>query len=428
MNGSVVPAAALSHDGAPGLVDQDRSGRSQGVAAEINFTRSNGRPLPAQSGHRWSGSVTVPEGGAYEFNLQMLGGSGAMQLDGHEGARIAIPPQHGDVLQAGQDNVLPTPDGLDNLRRRIQLTAGTHALVVTAIGDDSGQPLQVRLNWASPQQKRADYQAAIAAAKSAGTVVVFAWSRNEPVMALPGDQDRLIAEVAAANPNTIVVLNTGDPVVMPWLGKVRAVLQMWYTGDEGGWAAANLLLGRANPAGRLPFTWPRRLQDTVAHDASHPERSSGGVDGVTRYSEGLLVGYRWFDRERLEPLFAFGFGLSYTRFEYQSLSVRPAADGGLDVSFTLRNIGPVRGDEVPQVYLTAPDPVPHDAQFADRSLVAFERIALEPRQSKRVLLHLPLRRLQYWSDGDHRWQLAVGRRSIQVGSSSRDIRLTAPAG
>jgi beta-glucosidase len=428
MNGSVVPAAALSHDGAPGLVDQDRSGRSQGVTAEINFTRSNGRPLPAQSGHRWSGSVTVPEGGAYEFNLQMLGGSGAMQLDGHEGARIAIPPQHGDVLQAGQDNVLPTPDGLDNLRRRIQLTAGTHALVVTAIGDDSGQPLQVRLNWASPQQKRADYQAAIAAAKSAGTVVVFAWSRNEPVMALPGDQDQLIADVAAANPNTIVVLNTGDPVVMPWLGKVRAVLQMWYTGDEGGWAAANLLLGRANPAGRLPFTWPRRLQDTVAHDASHPERSSGGVDGVTRYSEGLLIGYRWFDRERLEPLFAFGFGLSYTRFEYQSLSVRPAADGGLDVSFTLRNIGPVRGDEVPQVYLTAPDPVPYDAQFADRSLVAFERIALEPRQSKRVLLHLPLRRLQYWSDGDHRWQLAVGRRSIQVGSSSRDIRLTAPAG
>ena len=92
----------------------------------------------------------------------------------------------------------------------------------------------MRLNWVTPQQKRADYQAAVAAAKSAGTVVVFAWSRNEPVMALPGDQDRLIGDVAAVNPNTIVVLNTGDPVAMPWLGKVRAVLQMWYTGDEGG--------------------------------------------------------------------------------------------------------------------------------------------------------------------------------------------------
>jgi len=428
MNGTVVPASALSHDGAPGLVDRDRSGQSRGLAAEINFTRANGRPMAARSEHRWSGSVTVPEGGSYEFNLQMLGGSGTMQLDGQERARIAIPPQHGDVLQAGQDNVLPTPDGLDNLRRRIQLTAGTHALLVTAIGDDSGQPLQVRLNWATPQQQRADYQAAIAAAKGAGTVVVFAWSRNEPVMALPGDQDRLIADVAAANPNTIVVLNTGDPVAMPWLGKVRAVLQMWYTGDEGGWAAADLLLGRANPAGRLPFTWPKRLQDRLAHDALHPERSSGGVDGRTSYSEGLLVGYRWFDREGLEPLFAFGFGLSYTRFKYQSLAVGPAADGGLDVSFTLSNVGPVRGDEVPQVYLTAPDPAPHHAQFADRSLVAFARVALDPRQSKRVLLHLPPHRLQYWSEPDHRWQRAAGRRSIQVGSSSRDIRLMAPTG
>jgi beta-glucosidase len=428
MNGTLVPSAVLSHGGQPGLLDQDRSGHGQGVAAEINFTRASGRPLAAGSEHRWSGSVTVPDGGSYEFNLQMLGGSGELQLDGRERARIAIPPQHGDVLQAAHDNVLPTPDGLDNLRRRIQLTPGSHALVVSAIGDDSGQPLQVRLNWATPQQKRADYQAAIAAAKSAGTVVVFAWSRNEPVMALPGDQDRLIADVAAANPNTVVVLNTGDPVAMPWLGKVRAVLQMWYTGDEGGWAAADLLLGRANPAGRLPFTWPRRLQDTVAHDASHPERSSGGVDGVTRYSEGLLVGYRWFDRQGIAPLFAFGFGLSYTRFEYQSLAVSPAADGGVDVSFTLTNSGLVRGDEVPQVYLTAPDPVPHGAQFAERSLVAFARIALDPRQSKRVLLHLPPRRLQYWSEANHRWQLAAGARSIQVGSSSRDIRLTAPAG
>jgi beta-glucosidase len=428
MNGLLIPAAALSHNGEPGLVDLDRSGRSQAVAAQIDFTLASGHALAARSEHRWSGNVTVPEGGMYELNLQMLGGSGAMQLDGHERARIAIPPQHGDVLQAGLDNVLPTPDGLDNLRRRIRLTAGRHALVVTAIGDDSGQPLQVRLNWVTPQKKRADYQAAIAAAKSARMVVVFAWSRNEPVMALPGDQDRLIADVAAVNPNTIVVLNTGDPVVMPWLSRVRAVLQMWYTGDEGGRAAADLLLGRANPAGRLPFTWPRRLEDSVAHDALHPERASGGVDGTTRYSEGLLVGYRWFDRERLEPLFPFGFGLSYTRFEYQSLAVRPAADGGVDVSFTLRNSGRVRGDEVPQVYLTAPEPVSQRAQFADRSLVAFTRVALDAQQSKRVRLHLPLHSLEYWFEPEHRWQLATGRRSIQVGSSSRDIRLKAPAG
>ena len=428
MTGQVIPAAALSHDGLPGLIDEDSNSHRQTLDADIDFTLANGRALPARAAHRWSGSVTVPAAGVYEFNLQMLGGSGAIRLDDQPLGRIAIPPQHGDVLQAGHDNVLPTPDGLDNLRRRIELTGGRHRLVVTASGDDSGKPLQVRLNWATPDQKRADYAAAIAAAKNARAVVVFAWSRNEPVMALPGNQNRLIAEVAAANPNTIVVLNSGDPIAMPWLGKVKAVLQMWYTGDEGGWAAANLLIGRTSPAGRLPFTWPRRLQDTVAHDALHPERSSAGVAGRTVYSEGLLVGYRWFDRQDIEPLFPFGYGLSYTQFAYRSLAVRPAADGGLDVAFTLKNTGSVRGDEVPQVYLSAPDPAPPGAQFAQRSLVAFDRVSLGAGQSRRVVLHVALRRLQYWSEADHRWQRAAGARSIQVGGSSRDIRLTAAAG
>jgi beta-glucosidase len=264
-------------------------------------------------------------------------------------------------------------------------------------------------------------------------------------MALAGDQDQLIADIAAANPNTIVVLNTGDPVAMPWLAQVRAVLQMWYTGDEGGWAAANLLLGRVTPAGRLPFSWPRRLEDTLAHDRAHPERSSAGVDGKTSYSEGLFVGYRWFDHQRVEPLYPFGYGLSYTRFEYRSLQLTPTAHGGLDVAFTISNAGPVRGDEVPQVYLTAPDRAPLDgapsdaapsdaaavngaddgAQFALRSLVAFDRITLAAGQSRRVVLHVPLRRLQYWSEAAHGWRLAEGARAIEVGASSRDIRLTA---
>jgi beta-glucosidase len=428
MTGQLIPAGAFSHDGKPGLLDEDLGAGRQRLDATINFTLENQQALPARSAHRWSGSMTVPVGGVYEINLQMLGGSGAMVLDDQLLGRIAIPPQHGDVLQAGHDNVLPTADGLDNLRRRIELSAGSHRLLVTASGDDSGKPLQVRLNWVTPQQKRADYSAAVAAARAARAVVVFAWSRNEPVLALPGNQDQLIADVAAANPNTIVVLNTGDPVAMPWLGKVRAVLQMWYTGDEGGWAAANLLLGHANPAGRLPFTWPRRLQDTVAHDRLHPERSSGGVAGKTDYSEGLMVGYRWFDQQGIEPLFPFGYGLSYTQFAYRSLAVGRAADGGLTLTFTLTNTGPVRGDEVPQAYLSAPDPAPPGAQFAPRSLVAFDRITLDAGQSRRVVLQVPLRRLEYWSEAEHRWRLAAGARSIELGSSSRDIRLTAPAG
>jgi beta-glucosidase len=428
MTGQVIPAGAFSHDGRPGLTDEDLGTGRQAVDPAINFTLENQRALPARSVHRWSGSITVPVSGVYEINLQMLGGSGAMVFDDQPLGRIAIPPQHGDVLQAGHDNVLPTPDGLDNLRRRIELSAGRHRLLVTASGDDSGKPLQVRLNWVTPEQKRADYAAAIAAARSARAVVVFAWSRNEPVLALPGNQNQLIADVAAANSNTIVVLNTGDPVAMPWLGQVRAVLQMWYTGDEGGWAASNLLLGHANPAGRLPFTWPRRLQDTVAHDPMHPERSSGGVDGRTEYSEGLMVGYRWFDQQGIEPLFPFGYGLSYTQFAYRSLAVSRAADGGLRIAFTLTNTGPTRGDEVPQAYLSAPDIAAQGARFARRSLVAFDRVPLAAGQSRRVVLRVPLRRLEYWSEAEHRWRLAAGARLIELGSSSRDIRLTAPAG
>jgi beta-glucosidase len=155
----------------------------------------------------------------------------------------------------------------------------------------------------TPDQRNADHKAAVAAARAAKTVVVFAWSRGRPDFALPGDQNQLIAEIAAANPNTVVVLNISQPVALPWLTKVKAVLQMWWPGDEGGWATANLLLGKTSPAGRLPFTWGKRLEDYAATDRAHPERSSSGVNGTTTFSEGVHVGYRWFDKQKIEPVF-----------------------------------------------------------------------------------------------------------------------------
>jgi hypothetical protein len=175
--------------------------------------------------------------------------------------------------------------------------------------------------------------------------------------------------LTATNPNTIVVLNLSQPVALPWLDRVKAVLLMWYPGDEGGPATASLLLGRVRPAGRLPLTWPRRLEDGLANDPMHPERSSAGVDGRSTFSEGIFIGYRCFDRQGLEPLYPFGYGLSYTSFEYRDLALAAAADGGLDASFTLRNVGPAAGDEVPQVYLGPPQPAPRGAQFAHRALV-----------------------------------------------------------
>jgi beta-glucosidase len=198
---------------------------------------------------------------------------------------------HGEIVQPGQDNIFPTTDGLDNLRAAMTLTARPHRIRVEVDPDGSEQPAQVRLNWVTPQQQQDNYRAAVDAARRAKVAVVFAWSRLRPVFGLPGDQDKLISDVAAVNPNTIVVLNVSLPVALPWLDKVKAVLQMWWPGDEGGWATADLLLGRANPAGRLPFTWPRRAQDMPASDSAHPERSLDDVHGGTTYSEGIFVGY-----------------------------------------------------------------------------------------------------------------------------------------
>ena len=246
---------------------------------------------------------------------------------------------HGDILQANQDNVVPTTDGLDNVRRSIELAAGPHAIEIKTSPDTSNSPVQLRLNWYTPEQRAADHDHAIAAAKSAKVAVVFLWTRLAPVFGLPGDQDKLVDEVAAVNPNTIVVLNTSQPVALPWVDKVKAVLEMWWPGDEGGWSTANLLLGKVSPAGRLPVTWGKNLTDYPATDPKHPERSKKGVDKKTTYSEGVNVGYRWFDKQNIEPLFAFGHGLSYTTFDYSGLGVLKDSDGGLDVDLNIKNTG-----------------------------------------------------------------------------------------
>jgi beta-glucosidase len=300
-------------------------------------------------------------------------------------------------------------------------------LTVTSTGEQFGNPVQIRLAWVTPEQEKANYEAAITAARQAKKAVVFAWGRDRPeVFQLTPEQTKLIQDVAAVNPNTIVVLNTSLPVAMPWLGRVKGVLQMWWPGDQGGPATANILLGRANPAGRLPITWPERLDQMVAQDPKgHPERTNSGIDGKTTYSEGIFVGYRWFDKQNLTPTFPFGYGLSYTNFQYSGLSVTRAKDGGLDVSFTLKNAGKVAGDEVPQVYLGAPKDPQGGAQFAVRALAQFDRVSLAPGQSRKVAMHVEPRRLQYWATSAGTWQTATGSRTLYVGASSRDIRLQA---
>jgi len=426
MTGVPVPASALSHDGNPGLV---RTGRSDPrVDAQLDFTARNS--LAPNATVTWKGALTPPHAGIYWLYLQALGTNASISLDGKRLAATGVfqGAVHGDILQANQDNAIPTTDGLDNVRRAVELTAGPHAIEISTSPDSSNAPVQVRLSWYTPEQRKADHEAAIAAAKSAKTAVVFVWTRLEPVFGLPGEQNKLIEEVAAVNPNTIVVLNTSQPIALPWIDKVKAVLEMWWPGDEGGWSAANLLLGKASPAGRLPVTWGKRLKDYAATDPKYPERSGKGVDRKTTYSEGVNVGYRWFDHENIAPLFPFGHGLSYTTFAYSGLKIDKAPDGGLDVKVHIKNTGSVESDEVPQVYLGAPSEIPDGVQFPVRTLVGFDRIHLAAGESRTVTLRIPLRQLQYWSTKDHKWVTANGKRVVSVGASSRDLRVSQTIG
>jgi beta-glucosidase len=360
--------------------------------------------------------------------MQLLGSFASLLIDDGPAGHSESIVNKVEYLQPAEDNVLPTTDTLDDVRRAVHLTKGSHSLVLTMHGDGSGRPVQVRLNWMTPAAREHDYQAALDAARQAKKVVVFAWARGRPDYGLPGDQNKLIDEITKINPNTVVVLNNSQPIALPWLKQVKAVLEMWYPGDAGGAAAANVLLGRTSPAGRLPFTWAERLDQYVSHDPAHPERSSEGVGGKTTFSEGILVGYRWFDAQKIEPMFPFGFGLSYTKFEYSGLKIENGKDGGLDVSFRLRNSGGAASDEVPQVYLDAPEkPQDHSAQFAVRALVAFDRVHLNPGETKVLTLHVPSRSLEYWSTEAGRWVRTEGPRKLHVGASSRDLRLEAVA-
>jgi beta-glucosidase len=227
----------------------------------------------------------------------------------------------------------------------------------------------------------------------------------------------LIGQVAAANARTIVVLEHGSPVLMPWIDHVEAVLATWYPGIQGGQAIANILFGEVNPSGKLPITFPRSEADLP----TGPNPPDPAVLEVN-YTEGLLMGYRWFDAKGIEPLFPFGHGLSYTHFKYSHLQVTPeAADGDrrLSVSFEVENTGGRAGAEVAQVYLKLPD----STGEPPKRLVGWDKVFLAPGQTKHVRVKVDPERLAYWNIAANAWAVAPGQYKVFVGSSSRDIRL-----
>jgi beta-glucosidase len=232
-----------------------------------------------------------------------------------------------------------------------------------------------------------------------------------------GNQDSLIQQVSAANPKTIVVLETGGPVLTPWRHGVSGLLEAWYPGEQGGAAIAGVLFGDVDPSGHLPVTFPRSESDEPS--AGDPNAYPGVANSET-YKEGVFVGYRWFDAHRLAPAFPFGFGLSYTRFALRGLTVKPTSTG-VRVTVTVANVGHMAGAAVPQLYLGLPAApgVPQPAA----QLKGFDKVILAPGQRTRVSFGLDARSLSYWDTGLGGWRIARGCYRVMVGSSSRNLPL-----
>ena len=242
---------------------------------------------------------------------------------------------------------------------------------------------------------------------------------DRPHINLLGQQDALIAAVAAANPQTVVVLNTGAPVSMPWLDQVAAVVEAFYPGMENGNAVAGVLLGKVNPSGKLSVTFPKRIEDNPAFiNASYP-----GCREV-RYGEGVFVGYRYYDKKEVEPLFPFGHGLSYTTFAYSDLKVAKKVKAGQKVEVTLqvKNTRKLAGKEVVQLYVADPQSA---LPRPPKELKAFAKVELQPGESKAVAFTLEQRALSYYNPVKKAWVAEPGQFEVLVGSSSRDIRLKA---
>ncbi|HEX3792055.1 MAG TPA: glycoside hydrolase family 3 C-terminal domain-containing protein, partial [Pseudonocardiaceae bacterium] len=409
-NGEIVDGSYLtpSQGTGPGLYAQYYNGNSLSgtpiatrVDPNVNFNwggLSPGSGVPADNwSAKWTGSITPPTTGSYTFSLTS-----------DDGSRLFVNGQQ--VINNWADQPATTRTGT------ITLTAGQPASIEVDYFQDGGGS-QVNLGWQVPNQNL-DAQA-VTAAKAANLAVVFVDNAEGegadlPNIDLSGDQNQLVSDVAAANPNTVVVVNSGSAVTMPWANSVRGIIENWYPGQEDGNAIAALLYGDVNFSGKLPVTFPQSLAQVPAStQAQWP-----GQNGQVQYSEGVDVGYRYYDSQHETPLFPFGFGLSYTSFGFSGLTVsQPDASGNVTVGFAVTNTGKVAGSEVAQVYVGEPS----STGEPPNSLRGFQRVTLNPGQSQQVSLVLNAQSFQYWNNG---WVNAAGANTISVGSSSRDLPLT----
>ena len=381
-------------------------------------------PVPSIAGQgarpsvRWTGTLTAPATGNYVLALTSLGTS-RLVLDGQEA-----------LANFGTD--------LTPVSTTVALVAGEpHDVLVEYMADAAGisgnTGAQMRFGWEYPVDAipaRVREAADLASRSDVAIVVVRTYESEEmdrPDLRLPNGQDQLIQAVAAVNPKTIVVIQSGGAVAMPWQNDVGAIVQAWYGGQEQGNAIADILFGDVSPSGKLPITFPRGADETpIQTTAQYP-----GVARVVEYSEDVFVGYRGYEHFGIEPLFPFGHGLSYTTFDYTEMRVEradpEAATPTLDasdtiarVTFTLTNSGTVAGAEVAQVYVGR---LPGDVPTAPKQLAGFAKVTLDPGQREAVTVEVPRRILSYWDTGRRDWTTPRGETVVYVGSSSQDIRL-----
>lgn len=384
---------------------------------------SEGQQVGAGQSWTYDGSLTVADADEWTFVLHFSSAPTArpkVLLDGEELFPIAA--GYGEYFSGGLVSV--DPDGLSVRRKTLNLTKGTHTLRITAEGGDSG--LLFRLRRITGATRDRDVADAVTAARAARSVVLFAYEDateglDRTTIGLPGNQPSLIRAVTAANPRTTVVLNTSSSTSMPWLARTGAVLQMYYPGQEGAAATAAVLFGDCDPGGRLTQSFP---VDDDHHPVAGDPRRYPGVNGTEEYSEGIHVGYRWYDAEGVRPLYPFGHGLSYTSFAYEDVSARWNRHG-LDVSFTVRNTGRRDGVDVSQVYVGRSPNLQLDQ--AVRALGGYQRLALRAGERRRVTVRVGARTLSSWDAKRHQWVLGTGRRAVWVGASSGDLRLRTSA-
>ncbi len=357
---------------------------------------------PTPFGGSYTGTLTAPETGTYVLAITNPCGCYTPTYLSLNGTQILDDPS--------------TPP-VQTYSVAVHLTAGTKYTL--SISGDSSQLL-----WATPSALAPGITAAAHAAKTARAAVVVVSDDTESEAAdrlglnLPSAQDELIEAVAAANPHTVVVVNAGAPIAMPWLNRVASVLDAWYPGQTSGTALASVLFGRTDPGGHLPVTFPESLSQVPASTTA--QFPGNGTEVL--YSEGIDVGYRWYDARHLTPLFPFGFGLSYTRFAYSRLRLNRATVTGtqdLRVSATVTNTGTRRGSDVAQLYVGDPA----STGEPPRQLEGFRRVNLAPGQSARVSFSITPQDTSWWSDTAKGWTQTAGEYHVYVGDSSAPANL-----